>query len=74
VDEETKRSIANMVNCEVGRLPMKYLGFPISEKRFRVRVFNNIADKMRRRLQPWKGKNITSGVSGIHPGYPYQEG
>jgi hypothetical protein len=53
---------------------MKYLGFPISEKRFRARVFNNIADKMRRRLQPWKGKNITSGVSGIHPGYPYQEG
>jgi retron-type reverse transcriptase len=33
VDKENEDNIANMLNCKVGSLPMKYLGFPISDKR-----------------------------------------
>jgi hypothetical protein len=33
VDDETGRSIAKMMNCSVGNLPIKYLGFPINSKR-----------------------------------------
>jgi hypothetical protein len=33
VDKENEDRIANMLNCKVWGLPMKYLGFPISDKR-----------------------------------------
>jgi hypothetical protein len=59
VDVETENRIANMLNCNVGRLPMKYLGFPISNKRLGVKAFKSVVDKMRQRLQPWKGKQLT---------------
>jgi hypothetical protein len=61
VDEGTKTSIANMLNCARGVLPFKYLGFPISNRKLKVEAFSDIVDKMRRKLQPWKGKHLTSG-------------
>jgi hypothetical protein len=42
---------------------MKYLGFPISDKRLGCGTFRDITCKMRKKLQPWKGKNLTSGGS-----------
>jgi hypothetical protein len=33
VETETKTKIARRLNCQIGGLPMKYLGFPISDKR-----------------------------------------
>jgi hypothetical protein len=33
VDKENEDRIANMLNCKVWGVPMKYLGFPISDKR-----------------------------------------
>jgi hypothetical protein len=33
VEKEMEEIIANILNCAVGKLPMKYLGFPISDKR-----------------------------------------
>jgi hypothetical protein len=44
VDVETENRIANMLNCNVGRLPMKYLGFPISNKRLGVKAFKSVVD------------------------------
>lgn len=40
---------------------MTYLGFPISDKHLGVNAFRPVTDKMRKKLQPWKGKNLTSG-------------
>jgi hypothetical protein len=60
VDKQTEENIANMLNCKVGQLPMKYLGFPISDKRLGTGAFSGVVEKMRHRLQPWKGKNLTS--------------
>jgi hypothetical protein len=37
------------------------LGFPISDKKLKMEAFLGIVDKMRRKLQPWKGRNLTSG-------------
>jgi hypothetical protein len=50
VDKENENSIANMLNCKVGSLPMKYLGFPISDKRLGVKAFRDIVEKLRHRL------------------------
>jgi hypothetical protein len=33
VETETETKIARRLNCQIGGLPMKYLGFPISDKR-----------------------------------------
>lgn len=60
VDTETELNIAKMLNGLVGKLPMKYLGFPINIKRMGVNAFRSIVEKMRHRLQSWKGKHLTS--------------
>jgi hypothetical protein len=40
---------------------MKYLGIPISENRLGISSFMGISDKMRKRLDPWKGKHLSPG-------------
>lgn len=61
VEQEEQMRIANMLNCKVGTLPMTYLGIPISDKNLGAKSFDGIAGKMRNKLQPWKGKHISSG-------------
>jgi hypothetical protein len=36
MDREAKLKIANKVNCQVGSIPMKYLGFPMARGHSRV--------------------------------------
>lgn len=60
-EEEQQRDIANALNCKIGQLPMTYLGFPISDKHLGAKAFGPTVEKMRKKLQPWKGKNLTSG-------------
>jgi len=50
-----------MLNCRLGKFPMKYLGFPISDKKLGPAHFSELVGKMRKKLQPWKGKNLSSG-------------
>jgi hypothetical protein len=38
--------MANMLNCTLGTLPMKYLGIPISDGRLKPSMFENIVGKM----------------------------
>jgi hypothetical protein len=59
--QQEKEKVANMLNCKLGVWPMKYLGIPISEQRLGVNAFSGIKDKMRKRLDLWKGKHLSSG-------------
>jgi len=61
VGEERQQEISNMLNCKLGKFPMKYLGFPISDKNLGVTCFGELAEKMGKKLQPWKGKHLSSG-------------
>jgi hypothetical protein len=61
VDSVMETEIANMLNCTKGVMAMKYLGFPISDRKLKMEAFGGMVDKMRKRLQPWKGKHLTSG-------------
>lgn len=45
----------------MGSLPMKYLGIQISDKHLGMLAFGDTYNKLRKRLDPWKGKNLTSG-------------
>ena len=55
VSKEEQDRTANMLNYQVGTLPMTY------HKTVGVKGFERILEKMRNKLQPWKGKNLSSG-------------
>jgi hypothetical protein len=46
------KRIANMLNCLLGNLPMKYLGIPITDHHLSIAAFSSIFDKMMKRLDP----------------------
>jgi hypothetical protein len=60
-EEEEKRRITNMLNCQLGELPMNYLGIPISGTKLGKVDFAEVPQKISRRIPPWKGKNMSSG-------------
>jgi hypothetical protein len=45
-DQKEQEKMANMLNCSLGTLPMKYLGIPISDCRLKSSAFKHIMDKM----------------------------
>jgi hypothetical protein len=53
--------IANMLNCQLGVLPMKYLGMPISDGSLGMVAFNCLVKKVANRIPPWKGRFMSSG-------------
>ena len=55
------QNIANMLNYRVGQMPIRYLGLPISASHLGVGSFKPMVDRMRNKLQPWKGKHLSSG-------------
>jgi hypothetical protein len=59
-DKERK---ANMLNCKLGELPVKYLGITVPNKVLGIWAFQGLINRMFKRLDPWKGKFMTSGVS-----------
>jgi hypothetical protein len=56
VEKERK---ANMLNCKLGELPIKYLGIPVSDKLLGIGAFQGLPTRMTKRLDPWKGKFMT---------------
>ncbi|WVZ82824.1 LOW QUALITY PROTEIN: hypothetical protein U9M48_030040, partial [Paspalum notatum var. saurae] len=62
VDQAEKERMANMLNCVIGTFPMKYLGIPVSDSHLSASSFMQIFEKMKRRLDPWKGKHLSSGL------------
>jgi len=52
MDSEEQHAIANMLNCKMGEMPMRYLGFPISSRNVGVGGFKSIIEKMRKSYNP----------------------
>lgn len=59
--EGEQQGVANILNCNTGSLPMIYLGIPVSDNHLGISHMKKVPEKLRNRLQPWKGKNLTSG-------------
>jgi hypothetical protein len=61
MDEEEKTRIANMLNCQLGGLPMKYLGVPVSDVKLGRGAFKNVSEKISKRT-PLDGEtNVFKG-------------
>lgn len=39
-----------MLNCKVGKLPMNYLGLPMSDRKLGVKAIDKVLVKMRNKL------------------------
>lgn len=61
VDQHEKVRMTNMLNCALSSLPLKYLAIPISDGHLQSSVVPILRKKMKKRLDPWKGKHLSSG-------------
>jgi hypothetical protein len=59
MDEEEKGKISNMLNCRLGEMPLKLL--PLMEL-LGMGAFDGVAEKVAKRVPPWKGKLMSSGA------------
>jgi hypothetical protein len=59
--QDEKERKANMMNYKLGELPVKYLGIPVSDRMLGIGAFQGLSCRMMKRLDPWKGKFMTSG-------------
>ena len=51
-EQADRERVANMLNCKLGKLPLNYLGIPISDQHLGVGVFEPLSLKMYKRLSP----------------------
>jgi hypothetical protein len=61
IDEQEERLVANVLNCQLGQLPMKYLAIPITDGKLGQNAFIGLCEKISNRIPPWKGKHTSSG-------------
>ena len=67
---------SEIFGCKMGELPMKYLGFPIDEKRIRNIGWQKTEEKIVGRCQTWQGRLLDSGsritlIQSALTGVPY---
>ena len=60
-DDATSRWFANGFGCQVGKLPISYLGIPIRLGKPNRADWSRVITKIERRLALWKGKLLSLG-------------
>ena len=55
VDQGEKERMANMLNCKLGDLPMKYLGISVSDRHLSMGAFLPISQKNDQKIRPMEG-------------------
>ena len=54
-------ALANILQCRVGSLPMKYLGMPLGTSFNTASIWNPILEKMEKKLSGWKCLYLSKG-------------
>ena len=54
-------ALANILQCRVGSLPMKYLGMPLGTSFKIASIWNPILEKMEKKLFGWKHLYLSNG-------------
>jgi hypothetical protein len=60
-DEEESNRVAVMFNCNVGQLPMKYLGVMVNNSHVATTDLSYIYQKVEKRIPNWKSVGLSSG-------------
>lgn len=61
VSEEELQLFANILDCKIVELPIKYLGLPLGANPKRIATWKPIIEKMERKLALWRRKYISIG-------------
>jgi hypothetical protein len=54
--------VANMLNCQLGELPIKYLEIPLSCSKLGKEALSTLLEKISKRIPLGKGKMLHLGV------------
>jgi hypothetical protein len=60
-NQEEELKIAEMFNCNVGKLPLKYLGIMVDNKHMNVSDLSYIHQKVEKRVPTWQSAGLSSG-------------
>jgi hypothetical protein len=52
--------VANLLNCQQGTFPFRYLGFPISDKKLTISDLEHVVATVGKRVEPWQGRFLSS--------------
>nr|XP_051229140.1 uncharacterized protein LOC127346942 [Lolium perenne] len=52
--------VARLLNCRLGKFPIRYLGLPISDKTLRASDWDFLTTKVAKRVDPWQGAFLAS--------------
>ena len=55
------QALANILKCKIERLPTVYLGMPLGAKHKAVSIWNDVLEKLERRLALWKSQYLSLG-------------
>jgi hypothetical protein len=58
--EATKGRVANMLNCKLGKFPIRYLGLLVSDRSLSIADWGFLMEKVGHRVDPWKGLFLAS--------------
>ncbi|XP_020097175.1 uncharacterized protein LOC109716257 [Ananas comosus] len=53
--------LANILGCQVGRLPLRYLGLPLHNKQLRKEDWAVVINRVEARIEGWKAKLLSLG-------------
>jgi len=59
VDSFTIRGLVTILNCDVMKVPFKYLGLPVGGCHKREVFWDGVVDRNKSRLGRWKGRNLS---------------
>ena len=61
VNQEDAQSVANKLDCNLGKFPLTYLGIAIGDKDLKGKASANMISKLENRLSTWKSRLLSSG-------------
>jgi hypothetical protein len=62
MEQGEQRRIANMPNCRMGEIPMKYLGLPIRDIKLGREDFVELPEKIAKRIPHGRGSTHPQGA------------
>jgi hypothetical protein len=60
VSSQEQTRVANLLNCKEGEFPLKYLGFPISDRKLTIAELESVVAIVGSRVDPWQGRFMSS--------------
>ena len=62
MDDHEGRRVTNLLNCKIGKFPIKYLGLPINHKNLTIADWAPLYGKVVNRVSPWRGRFMSSAA------------